>query len=72
MKTSVVNNKEAASILGCVPSNVQNIAARERWFNKFVGRQKMWKLSDVCSYAKTTQKKALSLLGRTPIKIDWT
>lgn len=70
-KVSIVNNKEAAAILECAESNVANIAARYNWDRVYKGRYKYWKLSDVCSHAKTTQKKALEMLGRTPIKIEW-
>lgn len=70
-KVSVINQRDAAQIIGCVSSNVANIATREQWGSRCHGRCKMYKLADVCRYAKTSQVLALQQLGRGHIRISW-
>lgn len=79
MKKSVVNNNEAALIIGCSKSHIANIAGKYGWHFKHHGSQKMWLLVDVCKAAKVKQKDALDKLetGRLAagkareIKIQW-
>lgn len=79
MKKSVVNNNEAALIMGCSKSHICNLAVKYGWHFRHHGSQKMWLLSDVCKAAKVKQKTALDMLeaarleaGKTrEIKIQW-
>ena len=79
MKKSVVNNNEAALIMGCSKSHICNLAGKYGWHSKLSGRQRMWLLSDVSKAAKVKQATALDRLqadrlaaGKTrEIKIQW-
>lgn len=76
-KISVVTATEAAVIIGCGKSNIDNIARRKSWHSERRKNFRYFKLADVCQHAGCSQKKGLSRVakiranGPSVIKIEW-